>query len=63
MEDNPTLMRLKELEALEKIVEKVNRIDLHSSGKGTGLDALIQDLVRMKSENGDDWLRFPRAES
>ncbi len=30
MEDNPLLLRLKELEALEKLVEKVGRIDLHA---------------------------------
>ena len=32
MEDNPLLLRLKELEALEKLVEKVGRIDLHAGG-------------------------------
>ena len=32
MEDNPLLLRLKELEALEKLVEKVGRIDLHTGG-------------------------------
>ncbi len=29
MEENPLLLRLKELESLERLVEKVGRIDLH----------------------------------
>ena len=41
MEDNPLLLRLKELEALEKLVEKVGRIDLHAGGAGGGLEALL----------------------
>ena len=50
MQDNPTLMRLKELEALERLVEKVGRIDLHSSdGKG-GFEALLQNLFKMRPE-------------
>jgi regulator of protease activity HflC (stomatin/prohibitin superfamily) len=36
MEDNPLLLRLKELEALEKLVAKVGRIDLHT---GAGVAA------------------------
>ena len=47
MEDNPLLLRLKELEALERLVEKVGRIDLHA-GDGQGLDALLTKLVRLK---------------
>jgi len=47
MEDNPLLLRLKELESLERLVEKVGRIDLHA-GDGQGLDALLTKLVRMK---------------
>ena len=35
MEDNPLLLRLKELESLERLVEKVGRIDLHA-GEGAG---------------------------
>jgi hypothetical protein len=51
MQDNPTLMRLKELEALERLVEKVGRIDLHSSdGKG-GFEALLQNLFKMRPES------------
>jgi hypothetical protein len=48
MEDNPLLLRLKELESLERLVEKVGRIDLHA-GEGRGLDSLLSDLVRLKA--------------
>jgi regulator of protease activity HflC (stomatin/prohibitin superfamily) len=48
MEDNPLLLRLKELESLERLVEKVGRIDLHA-GDGAGFDALLSKLVRLKS--------------
>jgi regulator of protease activity HflC (stomatin/prohibitin superfamily) len=44
MEDNPLLLRLKELEALEKLIEKVGRIDLHTGQGAGGLDALLQNL-------------------
>jgi regulator of protease activity HflC (stomatin/prohibitin superfamily) len=49
MEENPLLLRMKELESLEKLVEKVGRIDLHA-GDGTGLDALLTKLMRMRPE-------------
>jgi regulator of protease activity HflC (stomatin/prohibitin superfamily) len=48
MEENPLLLRLKELESLERLVEKVGRIDLHA-GDGQGLDALLTRLVRLKA--------------
>ena len=48
MEDNPLLLRLKELESLERLVEKVGRIDLHA-GETQGLDALLTRLVRLKA--------------
>ena len=48
MEDNPLLLRLKELESLERLVEKVGKIDLHA-GEGAGLDPLLTDLVRIKA--------------
>ncbi len=48
MEDNPLLLRLKELESLERLVEKVGKIDLHA-GAGEGLDALLTRLVRLKA--------------
>jgi hypothetical protein len=49
MEENPLLLRLKELESLERLVEKVGRIDLHA-GSGAGLDALLNQLVRVKAD-------------
>ena len=47
MEENPLLLRLKELESIERLVEKVGRIDLHA-GEGAGFDALLTRLVRLK---------------
>ncbi|WP_020177540.1 slipin family protein [Methylopila sp. M107] len=49
MEENPLLLRLKELESLEKLVEKVGRIDLHAGAEG-GFDALLTKLVRLSPE-------------
>ena len=49
MEENPLLLRLKELESLERVVEKVGRIDLHA-GEGQGLDALLSNLVRRMAQ-------------
>jgi regulator of protease activity HflC (stomatin/prohibitin superfamily) len=48
MEDNPLLLRLKELEALEKLVEKVGRIDLHAGARADGFDALLQNLYSLR---------------
>jgi regulator of protease activity HflC (stomatin/prohibitin superfamily) len=48
MEENPLLLRLKELESLERLVEKVGKIDLHA-GDGAGFDALLSKLVRLKA--------------
>jgi regulator of protease activity HflC (stomatin/prohibitin superfamily) len=50
MEDNPLLLRLKELESIERLTEKVGRIDLHA-GEGAGLDALLTKLVRIKADD------------
>ena len=44
MEENPTLMKLKELEYLEKIAEKVQSISLH--GGDQVLSQLKQLFVR-----------------
>ncbi len=52
MQDNPLLLRMKELEALEKLVEKVGRIDLHAGGQGAGLEALLSNLYRLNAEEG-----------
>jgi regulator of protease activity HflC (stomatin/prohibitin superfamily) len=40
MEENPTLMRLKELETLEKITEKVDRITVYD-----GLEGVLKNMV------------------
>lgn len=44
MEDSPIAMRLKELESLEKITEKVGTLSVYG-----GLDGLLKDLVRLKN--------------
>ena len=50
MENNPLLLRLKELEALEKLVEKVGRIDLHAGAGACGFDALLTKLYSIGRE-------------
>jgi hypothetical protein len=50
MDENPLLLRLKEL---ERLVEKVGRIDLHA-GDGQGLAALLTRLVRLKAPDDFD---------
>lgn len=42
MDENPTLMRLKEIEALEKVVEKVDKISVYD-----GLNGLLRDTVKL----------------
>ena len=54
MENNPLLLRLKELEALEKLVEKVGRIDLHTGSGAQGFDALLTNLVKIKGSQQVD---------
>jgi regulator of protease activity HflC (stomatin/prohibitin superfamily) len=51
MENNPLLLRLKELEALEKLVEKVGRIDLHAGSSAGGLDALLTNLYKLSGKD------------
>jgi regulator of protease activity HflC (stomatin/prohibitin superfamily) len=53
MEDNPLLLRLKELEALEKLVEKVGRIDLHAGAGAGGFDALLQNLFKLSRDKDE----------
>jgi regulator of protease activity HflC (stomatin/prohibitin superfamily) len=50
MENNPLLLRLKELEALEKLVEKVGRIDLHTGAQGGGFEALLSKLYTINGQ-------------
>ncbi len=42
MDDNPTLLRLKELEVLEKVTEKVDKLTVFG-----GLDGVLKDTVRI----------------
>jgi regulator of protease activity HflC (stomatin/prohibitin superfamily) len=42
MEDNPVLLRLKELEVLEKITEKVDKLTVFG-----GLDGVLRDMVKI----------------
>jgi regulator of protease activity HflC (stomatin/prohibitin superfamily) len=49
MEDNPLLLKLKELEALERLVEKVGRIDLHAGAGSGGFDALLTKLYTLQA--------------
>jgi regulator of protease activity HflC (stomatin/prohibitin superfamily) len=43
MEDNPTALRLKELETLEKVTEKIDKISVFG-----GLDSVLKDLVKIR---------------
>lgn len=51
MENHPALMRLKELEALERLTDKVGRIDVHQTAQGAGLPALIDTLMGARKED------------
>ncbi|MEM1080530.1 MAG: slipin family protein [Pseudomonadota bacterium] len=42
MDSNPTLLRLKELEMLEKVTEKINQITVYG-----GLDGVLNELVKI----------------
>ncbi len=43
MEENPTLLRLKELETLEKVTAKVDKLTVFG-----GLDGVLKDVVRIQ---------------
>jgi regulator of protease activity HflC (stomatin/prohibitin superfamily) len=43
MEDNPVALRLKELEILERIAEKIEHINVNG-----GLDSILTELIRLK---------------
>ena len=45
MEDNPTALRLKELETLERVAERIDRISVFG-----GLDQVLSGLVRIGSQ-------------
>ena len=44
MEDNPIALRLKELETLEKVTEKIDKISVFG-----GLDSVLKDLVKIRA--------------
>jgi regulator of protease activity HflC (stomatin/prohibitin superfamily) len=44
MEDSPVALRLKELETLEKVTEKIDKISVFG-----GLDAVLKDLVKIRT--------------
>ncbi len=46
MEDNPVALRLKELEVLERIAEKIDRIQVNG-----GLDNVLTDLISIKGRS------------
>ena len=43
LEDNPVLLRLKELETLEKVTEKIDRLTVFG-----GLEGVMKQLVSLK---------------
>jgi regulator of protease activity HflC (stomatin/prohibitin superfamily) len=43
MEDNPVALRLKELETLEKVTEKIDKISVFG-----GLEGVLKDLVKIR---------------
>ena len=45
MEDNPVALRLKELEVLERIAEKIDRIQVKGS-----LDSILTELIRINKQ-------------
>ncbi len=44
LEDNPILVRLKELETLEKLVEKVDRVSVNG-----GFEGLLENLMELQT--------------
>jgi hypothetical protein len=46
MEDNPIALRLKELEVLERIAEKIDRIQVNGS-----LDSILTELIQINRPN------------
>lgn len=48
IDENPTVMRLKELEALERVTEKIGAITVHA-GADEGLNAVVNRLVTLRA--------------
>ena len=48
MENNPVLLRLKELEALEQVVDKVGQLNVYN-----GLTGVVDDLVSLRAPKGN----------
>ncbi len=48
MEENPSMLRLKELEALEKIADKIQSLTVHSGTQG-----LLDDLVNLRTSKSN----------
>ena len=46
MEGNPTLLRLKELEVLEKITAQISTLNVYG-----GLDGVMNDMVRLTDKS------------
>ncbi len=53
MEDNPLLLRLKELETLERLMEKVGNIDLVTGRDTPAFDGLLNNLLRLEGKADD----------
>ena len=45
MENNPMLLRLKELEALEQVTQRIDRISVYG-----GLDGVLNDLIKLRPQ-------------
>jgi regulator of protease activity HflC (stomatin/prohibitin superfamily) len=45
MDENPTLLRLKELETLEKVTEKIDKLTVFG-----GLEGVLKDVVRIRAD-------------
>ena len=48
MDDNPTLLRLKELETLEKITEKIGTLNVYN-----GVEGVLKELVHLATGEKD----------
>ncbi len=52
MDENPTLLRLKELETLEKVTEKIDKLTVFG-----GLDGLLTDVARIQVPVAESFAR------